>query len=118
MNFFLINLIYFCAAFLIVFLIYVLFINKKLKKDKRNTSLELNYLIKRFDLNLKKVNRKQLMWIVTVTNSFIISFTCVVTFNIESVIWRLIVGFALLMILIYSLYEIEGRILKKKETKK
>ncbi len=118
MKFFLINLIYFGAAFLIVFLIYVLFINKKLKKSKKNTTLELNYLIKRFNLNPKREDYKKLIWIITIINSFIISFTSVVTFNIESIIWRLLVGFVLLITLIYSIYEIVGRILKRKESKK
>lgn len=117
MKYLLENLIYFGAAFLIVFLIYVLFINKRIRKNKINT-LELNYLIRRFNLDIKKVNHKKIMWMVTFTNSFIISFTSVVTFNIESFLWRVLVGFVLLMILIYSIYEIEGRILKWKEIKK
>lgn len=117
MKFFLINLIYFVVSFLIVFLIYILFVNRKLKKNKKSTTLELNYLIKRFNLNPKKEDYKKLIMIITLINSFIISFTSVITFNIGSLLWRIFIGFALLMTLIYSLYEIAGRILKRKESK-
>lgn len=117
MKLLLINVIYFFAAFLLVFLFYVLFINKKVKKNKNVIPMEMSYFIRRFNLNIKRINKNKLMLLIAVTNSFIIAFTSVVTFNIDSLIWRLVVGFAILLTLIYSLYEIEGRVIKRKVSK-
>lgn len=58
------------------------------------------------------------MWVTSLTNSFIISFSSVVVFNVDKWIWKILSGFVLLVILIYSLYEIEGKILKRIEDRK
>ena len=115
MNFFLENLIYFVATFILILLVYILIINKARKK-KNIINMEQIYLLKKFNLN--KTSEKTLRWITSLTNSFIIAFTSVFIFNIDKWIWKLLIGFVTLIILIYSLYEIEGRILKKKEERK
>ncbi len=118
MDFLLVNFIYFLVAFVLVFLFYYFFVIRKVKKNKDIIPMELNFFIRRYNLNIKKINKEKVVLLISLTNSFIISFTSVVTFNVESLLWRLVIGFALLMTLIYSLYEIEGGILKRKENKK
>lgn len=114
MNLFLENLIYFVVAFTIVLMIHIFLLNRKKKKVEIN-NFEYRLLLKKFNLNLSE---KKLKWIISINNSIIITFTSVVIFNIESWIFGLMIGFVLLIVLTYSLYEISGRILKMKENKK
>ena len=110
------NLIYFFASFVIVFLVYLLFINRKKRNGREQ--LEINYLIGRFNLDSEETNYKALKVFVALINSFIMSFTFTIITNFEiNYILKLCIAFVVLMILIYSLYEILGRALKKKETK-
>ncbi len=109
-------LIYFGIIFIIVFLFYFLLLNRiKLKKQNYNKIGEINYLIKKFKLDPKKINYQATANIVALINAFIISFTCVaITIFEMKLMWQLLIGFVLLFSLIYSIYEIYGRILVKK----
>ena len=119
MEFLITNLIYFGIAFILVLLIYILFINRKRKEYvEGKNQLEINYIINRFKLDMRKTKYKDIKWAVTFINAFIISFTFTVLINIEiSYILKLLIGFVILFALIYSIYEIVGRTLKKKEEK-
>ncbi|MEG2458079.1 MAG: hypothetical protein RSB41_04230 [Bacilli bacterium] len=113
MNFFLDNLIMFLISYLFIFLMYILFINRKGKKRDKKIYPEVEYLKNKFKLN-SKVKDKDLLMITSLINSFIVSFTFIIVINFDKLIWGILVGFVILMILIYSLYEIAGRILKKR----
>lgn len=119
MDFLITNLIYFGVAFISVFLIYIIFINRKRKEYvEGKNQLEINYIIKKFGLDMRKTNYKTVKWLVTFINSFIISFTFVILINVNTnYILKLLIGFVILFVLIYSIYEIVGKILKKKEDK-
>ena len=85
-----INVIYFVVSYLIIFLLYSLVINRKKKSYKDATKqMDILYLVNKFKLNTKK--------------TFILG---------------IMIGFLVMMMLIYSIYEIIGRILKKKELDK
>ena len=82
---------------------------------------EPSYLINRFNLSTRKISYKKIMWITTFLNAFIIALTAAVVIAIESLILELVVGFVMLLVLIFASYEILGRILvargyAKKET--
>lgn len=115
----LIDIIYFIIVYLGTFLLYVLILNRKRKnyKDAKN-QIEVAYLINKFNLDKKKTSYKTIKWCITFINPFIISITFVTIVSIESFVLSLILGFIIMMMLIYSLYEIIGRILKKKEGNK
>ena len=107
----LINTLYFVISYLIIFLIYVLIINRKRKTYKEGKkAVDINYLIKKFNLDLNKINYKTIKWITTFINPLIISFTFVIVINIESFTLGLIIGFIIMLALIYSIYEIIGRL--------
>ena len=119
------HLIYFGAIFIIVSLVYLLFVNKKrLKKDKIKEMGEVSYIVGKFKLNTKKINLKSIVITIGFINAFIISFVCMIVAAIPlKMIWQLSIGFVLLFALVYSLYEIYGRILislgwSKKDKKK
>ena len=114
------SLIYFGISFITVLLIYLLFINKKFRKEYKEgkEQVEIYYLIKRFKLNMRLTKYKTIKLIVSILNSFIVAFTFTVIINLKvKYVYKLMIAFLIMFILIYSLYEITGRILKRKELK-
>lgn len=119
------NLIFFLVVFLIVFLISFYFIcrsrstkDKKTKKRIKGTdklTTEGMYLISRFNLDDKLVNLHMMNFYISIINAFIISFVATTVSLIKvNVVVQLLIGFVLLFALIYAIYEIYGRHLKKK----
>jgi hypothetical protein len=96
-------------------------VKTKDKKEKRimRFTMEGNYLRSRFNLDDKLLDLKELNKGVSLINAFIIAFvsTGVSLINLN-IIWQLVIGFVLLFALIYAIYELYGRYLKKKWGKK
>lgn len=117
-----INLIFFIVLMLIVFYVdYYFVLKKKLKgkKKRKEDIMEINYLIAKFKLDKNKILYKPVCMWVALINGFIISLVVTVIANIKlHLAWQLLIGFALLFALIYSLYEIYGRHLVKKGWRK
>ena len=131
---------FFGVVYLLVFLVDYFFINRrkynilfkkkntKNSKGKKKTTTkkksdvqigEINYLIGKFKLDKKKLDYKSCILWISIINAFIISFVSTVISAIPThIIWQLSVGFVLIFALIYSMYEIYGRILVKKGRKK
>lgn len=100
--------------FIIVFLIDYYLINKrKLKKNKSIS--EIDYLIHRFKLK-KNIIKNRLILSISVINSFIIAFTSAIVLVLPfKIMYLMLIAFVILFGLIYALYEIYGRYLKRKE---
>lgn len=110
------NIIFFLITFISIFLLDLLFLCSKKTKKKRVYRLtsEGMYLIKKFDLEEKKIDLKKLDFHISIINAFIISFVSVTISLIKtSIIIELGIGFVLLFLLIYSMYEIYGRHIEK-----
>lgn len=85
-------------------------------KNKKTSIKELDYLVYKFKIYKNKINYKSFGFMVSLINSFIMALVVVVVEVIPFYfIFRIIIAFILLTGLIYSLYEIYGRYLKKKE---
>lgn len=116
--------ILFSILFLIVFLIDYLLIKRKYlkkgnenkkKKNKNNELTEISYLIVKFKLDKNKLPIERLLVSISFINAFIIALVAVAVIFINiHIILQLLLGFILLMSLIYSIYEILGRYLVKK----
>ena len=92
--------------------------NKKDKNKKIKNIGELDYLIMKFKLDKKKINQNKAIFWIAIINSFIISsVSCVIMLIPLKLMWQMLIAFALLFALIYSIYEIYGRHLKKEEEK-
>lgn len=116
MNEILLNLIYFITSYILIFLIYVFIINRKKKTyTDGSKQLEVNYIVSKFNLDRRKTKYSTIKWCVNILNPLIISTTFVIVVNIKSFSLGILVGLAVMMALVYSVYEILGRILKKKE---
>ncbi len=119
----------FIITFIVIFIIDYFFINKRKlneiqdkkakKKKSKKTIGELDYLVIKFKLDRKKVDiNRAIIWI-SLINSFIISVVSAVIMLMPfKLMWLMLIAFALLFGLIYSLYEIYGRHLQKLEEKK
>ena len=105
---------FFVVLFILVFLIEYIYDSRKIKKKKTDTIMITSYVINKFKLDKTKINyKKELKWICLI-NSFIIAGVSTVVSCIDTyIILQLGIGFVLLFLLIYALYEIYGRHLKK-----
>ena len=122
MNKIVINILFFFILMIIIFILdYVFVMKRKLKSKKRNKEdiMEISYLIYKFKLDKKKINYNSMCLWCSLINGFIISLVVTVISNIDlKLMWQLLIGFALLFGLIYSIYEIYGRHLARKGWKK
>ena len=120
-------LIFAISSFILIYLIYYYGILKRKykkylskKKTKKKSDLmnqmEISYLVSKFNLDVNKINFLILIRIIALIDAFIISFTSSFVYYLpfKGIIWKFLIGFVMLFILIYALYEILGRILVKK----
>ena len=108
----------FLVMFFIVYLIYMLFINKR-KSDFAllNNNDQIKLFVDRYKLNIDKINYKYLVTIISLINSFILSLTCAIILRIDNILLSICVCFIIMFSLIFILFEIAGRYFKKLEKK-
>ena len=113
-------LVEYLIVFLVVFILtYIFFVRKNKKYNKNKIPIELLYLVKVYNLDIKKINYKKFIWIYSFINTFIISTVYIlITYLLESLILQIIVGTILLILLIIICYGILGRYYMKKEGNK
>ena len=114
------NLILFLITYIVMFILYLIFFYIIGSKKKRIlTSMQVEFLKVRFNLKNKNLNPKKIGFVICILDPLIIALTgTIVTLPKWHYILELILGFVLLMIFIYSFYEILGRIIKRKVDKK
>ncbi|MEG1892521.1 MAG: hypothetical protein RR189_01340 [Bacilli bacterium] len=116
-------------VFIVVFLVdYFLILKRKVKKITKPKEkekfkiisiMEIEYLISKFALDKKKLNINYCIVCIALLNALIISFVSSIIMLIPWALpWQLLVGFTLLFILIYAIYELFGRHLVKKGWRK
>ncbi len=105
----------FIMTFLFVFVIYELFLVRKCKKNRnRKKIIEVQYLENRFHLDIKKVDYKRLLNIISFVSAFDISIVVTIISLIDRFYLQLVVGFIMVFIVIIISYSIVGVIYKKK----
>ena len=109
----------FVLSYVIFFIIYLIFYYfRGLKKKTILDSLQVEFLKVRFGFKNKELKPKKIGLIVTFVDPLIISLTgTIVSLPKWNYILELLLGFILLVALIYSFYEIIGRILRRKVDK-
>ena len=110
---------FFAIMFLLIFIItYGMNLNNY-KKRKYTSIGELNYLLKKFNLDIKKLPVRKMLLNFSLLDAFIMAFTAsFITSLPVNTVFQMLIGFVLLFALIYALYEIYGRHLVKKYKKK
>ena len=77
--------------------------------------MELSYLIGKFKLDKDKLPIEVLLPVISAINAFIISLVAVVVIATNTyIILQFLIGFILLIALIYALYELLGRFLERR----
>lgn len=103
-------------AFLIVYFFYLVTVVFQSKKsDKFKKSNQVLYFVKRYKINMNKINFKSFVNVLALTNSLIISTAFMATFLVKNLILQLLIGFLLLIPLILFSYHLIGKHYKKKE---
>ena len=106
---------FYLIIFIMIILISYILDLLKIKKKKSKSIGEIQYLVMKFNLNSAKFRYKKICFIISLLNAFIITSVVVVVSLLNvPIALQLLVGFILLFVLIYVIYEIFGRILIKK----
>ncbi len=113
------SIILFAISYVVFFIIYLIFYYfRGLKKKTILDSLQVEFLKVRFGLKNKDLKPKHIGLVVTFIDPLIISLTgTIVSLPKWNYILELLLGFVLLIALIYSFYEIIGRIIRRKVDK-
>jgi Ca2+/Na+ antiporter len=109
----------FVLLFLLILIVYLVFINKN-KQDYsklKENSIVKNFIAK-YNLDMRKTKYKSVLNILSIINSFILSFCATLMLHLKIGYWKYVIVFLTIMALIYSLYEIAGRYFRKKEDDK
>ena len=113
------SLIMFALIFTVIYFVYYFIFDDMLKKEKYTKISELVLLAKKFELDKKKMDYKQALNGIAIINAFIIALTFTIIDLIPVVITlKLVIGFAIILCLIFSLYFAYGKSLQKKWGKK
>ena len=113
----LMDLFWFIGTFIVVYIIYLLYyvIPKKKKYDKNKVPLELTYLIRKYRLDMKKINYKKIMNQIGIVSAFDIAFTGTFMFIfVKNIYLSIILGTIMIIPLIIITFNIIGHIYKKK----
>lgn len=110
------NLFIFLVSFVGMFLIYfIMFYLYGLKKKKIKNSMQVEFILIRSGLKKKEVSEKSIGIIICLIDPLIISVSGTIATSLNlNYIWQILIGFAMLIGLIFGFYEIIAKILKRK----
>ncbi|MFI3260341.1 MAG: hypothetical protein R3Y13_01335 [bacterium] len=121
MNDYVFSLIFFLVVFFSIFTLqYTVFVVPKIKPNLKNKAeakkiVEIEYLSMKFKLDKEKLMNSKVGTMICYLNSFIIALvSTLVTLLPCSETLQLLIGFVLLLVIIYIVYEIFGKFLSKK----
>lgn len=105
----------FIISFLIVYLFYLFTVILQTKKyDKFKKSNQVMYFVKKYKIDVNKLNMKKFTNILGLTNSLIISIAFTATYLVDNLILQLLIGLIILIPLIFIFYSLIGNYLKRK----
>lgn len=103
------EIILFLMTFLFVFLIYQLFIVRGAKrKNSVKRPMEIRYLESRYKIDIKLVDYKRLLLVVSLVSSFDIAFLVSIVMMIHHYILEILVAFVVVIPLILFSYHLVG----------
>lgn len=110
----------FIVFYFILYIGFKLLFGHRIKKEKYEKLTEVNYFVKKFKLDKSKIRYKSFYKGITIVNSLIIAFVATLIMYLDmkweiNYFIELFIGFIIIFLMMYSLYEIYGKILKKKE---
>lgn len=105
-------------VFIVIYLLYVITVlNNKKKLSEFEKSGQGAFIIKKYELDIAKLNKKKFANALALTNSFILALTFFITDFISNYFFKLLVGFVIFIPMIILGYYLIGIYFKKKEVK-
>lgn len=105
----------FLIAVVLVLLYYKFVDLRNIKKfNKNNVPTDVKVFIKTQKVNMKKMNYKELMRIVTTTNAINIGLVLLLTNIVDNILLKFVIAIPAMLLLLYLSYNGIGLILKKK----
>ncbi len=112
-------LIEFIITFAIIYVIYYFMIIRKCRKNKKVVPAEVNLILSFYNINLKKVDIYQIVKVVSVVTTFILSLIItIISVFFESTIILLLFGTLISIIVAIICYRMIGSYYEKKSNKK
>lgn len=109
------EIILFLLTYLFIFLIYQVFIIRKAKrKNSKKRPMEVNYLINKYHIDIKKINYKKLLLIISLVSSLDISILVTLVLIFDSYFLKIIVALLLVIPIIVISYYFIGSYYRKK----
>lgn len=108
-------IVIYLISFAIIYLFYLLtVILQKEKIEKFKKSNQIMFFVKRYNLDLNKINMTKFMNIIALTNAFIISTAFIATYLVDNLVLQLLIGFLILIPLLVITYNLIGKYYIKK----
>ena len=110
----------FLLTFITVLIIYEVFIVSKTKKKKSKKKenykepVEITYLVKRYHLNMKKIDYNQLLQMVAIVSSFDIALVISIMVHIHNFFLEILVGIISVLVVILISYHLVYIFYKRK----
>ncbi len=112
-------MVMFAVIFFIVSILYYILLRVLNKKKKLKDIKEIMFLVLKYNLDIKKLKKNNIFFVMALINSFIISLVSMIIMLVpfDNYIFILLgfsLGFVILLLMIYACYEIYGRFLNER----
>lgn len=109
------ELILFLVSYIVVFVLYRFFIVRKaISEVKKKEPFEVTYLVGKYKLDLKKVDYRELLMVISIVSSFDIALVVTIIMLFKNFWLEVIIGFISMIIIILVSYHIVYLVYKKK----
>lgn len=109
------EVVLFLMTYILIFFIYQIFIVRKAKrKNSKKRPMEVNYLLSKYHLDLKKIDYKRLLLIVSLVSSLDISIIVTLVLIFDSYFVKFLVALLLVIPIIIVSYHFIGKYYQKK----
>ena len=110
------QIILFIMTYIVVFFIYQVFIVSKAKRrNSKKRPMEVNYLIKKYNIDINKLDYKNLLMTISLVSSLDISIIVTVALLFDNYLLQVIFIFLLVIPVIMISYSFIGKYYKKEE---
>lgn len=113
------ELIFYFITFITVYLLYLFFVILKGKKSEQfKNSTEMQFLRKKYKVDIEAIGMTKLAHISAIANAFIIANTVSIIGFIDNVVLKMVTGFVILLPMIIIIYHFIGKYYQTKQRKK
>ncbi len=114
MEYFVSFIVNFIVIFILVYLFYYFFSVRKARKNGKKVPVEVQYLLIKYQINLKKIKYKKFVNSVALLGSFDIALVGSIVMYFENIFFQLLIGFALFIPIILISFQLVGKYYQKK----